>query len=167
MDFCALLFNDDADSCEAVKRRAGSTIGTLAEAIRSQGLQGGTDDLAKATMLGSPTLFFQTGANNIQFISFLYQDVLGRPVDTQSLHLSSNALAFGLTRGQLALDVLSTPEADLVEASNLYQTLLRRNADPAGLSFFANMLQRGTSDEAVIATMVSSDEYYQNAQAGF
>jgi Domain of unknown function (DUF4394)/Calx-beta domain/Domain of unknown function (DUF4214) len=130
-------------------------------------LQGGTDDLAKATMLGSPALFFQTGANNVQFISFLYQDVLGRPVDTQSLLLSSNALAFGLTRGQLALDVLSTPEADLVEVSNLYQTLLRRNADPGGLSFFANMLQRGTSDEAVIASLVSSNEYYQNAQAGF
>ena len=130
-------------------------------------LQGGTDDLAKATMLGSPALFLQTGANNTQFISFLYQDVLGRPVDSPSLLVSSNALATGLTRGQLALDVLSTPEADVVEVANLYETLLRRSADPGGLSFFANMLQRGTSDETVIASLVSSNEYYQNAQAGF
>ena len=130
-------------------------------------LQGGTDALAKATMLGSPALFVQTGANNTQFINFLYQDVLGRPADGQSLLLSSNALALGLTRGQLALDVLSTPEADLVEVANLYQSLLRRAADPAGLSFFATMLQRGTSDETVIAALVSSNEYYQDAQAGF
>jgi hypothetical protein len=130
-------------------------------------MQGGTDSLTNATMLGSPTFFLQTGANNVQFINYLYTNFLGRPVDSPSLLFSSQSLALGLTRGQLALDVQSTVEADQFEVAQLYQRLLRRGADGTGLNFFTNSLQRGTSDEVVIAQLVASDEYYQNAQSGF
>ncbi len=130
-------------------------------------LNGGTDEITKATMLGSPTLFQLTGSNRAQFINFLYLDLLGRPVDPAALLVSSTALATGLTNGQLAIDVAVTPEAQTATVARYYQTLLRQSADAAGLTYYSNLLQRGLRDEVVIASLVSSDEYYQDAQAGF
>ena len=147
-------------------------FGTLPDALTLSSqvqlmLQGGSDDLAKATLLGSPALYQQVGGTPASFINFLYLDLLGRPVDPPGLALFTHALAVNLPKGQLALNILLTRENDQLEVVRLYQTLLRRGADGAGLTYYTDFLQRGIRDEVVIANLVASDEYYQNAQAGF
>jgi Domain of unknown function (DUF4214) len=70
----------------------------------------------------------------------------------------------------VALAIVNSPEhfADFV--SNEFVQFLRRPADPVGLSFFVNQLERGLSPETVEAAFVSSPEYildHGNTVGGF
>src|SRR5262249_5124794 len=58
-----------------------------------------------------------------------------------------------------ALAILASRESDTLEVRNLYTQYLRRAADPGGLNNFVNALQAGLPNEAVIATLVGSQEF--------
>jgi len=68
-----------------------------------------------------------------------------------------------MSRTMVARAVLSSRESDMLEVQGFYSLYLRRPADSTGLNFFTNLLQQGVSDEAVIAMLLSSDEYVAKA----
>ncbi len=71
-----------------------------------------------------------------------------------------NELAAGASRTQVADQIFASSEYLKDEVNNLYERLLNRAADPGGLSAFVQLLQDGGRDEAVIAALAVSAEYF-------
>jgi hypothetical protein len=142
---------------------------------------GGTDEQVAAALAGSQEYFQNRGgASNNGFLTALYQDVLNRAIDTGGLQTFTQLLANGTTRTQVAAILLSSTEYLTNLVQGIYVKYLRRAADPSGLSGFVTALQiqQGsvqslvpgvgvnaglTTDEAVIALMVGSQEYFNLA----
>jgi len=128
-------------------------------------LNGGGTNEQVATALAGSQEFSQTqgGGTNAGFLNALYQDALGRPVDANGLAAWENALAQSTTRGQVATAIFGSSEyrQDLVQ--NFYERFLHRPADMGGLATFTNLLASGAPDEALIAQLVESLEYYDEA----
>ena len=56
--------------------------------------------------------------------------------------------------------LLGSPEYRARLVNDSFQRLLGREADPAGLGFFAAALGQGAHDDAVVAALAGSDEYF-------
>jgi hypothetical protein len=123
---------------------------------------GGTDEQLAATIAGSLEYFQnQGGGTNDGFLKALYQDVLGRAIDTSGQMTFSQALLAGMSRVQVAAALYTSPEYRQNLVEGYYMTYLRRAADSGGLNTFVSALQSGATDENVIAAIVGSDEYFQ------
>jgi hypothetical protein len=121
---------------------------------------GGTLQQLEAQIAGSGEYFqVRGGGTNDGFLDALYQDALGRSVDTDGRTGWDGALANGTTPAQVAAAVLASPEflQDLVQG--LYQQFLHRTADTAGLNSWVANLEQGMSDNQVIAAFLGAEEY--------
>jgi hypothetical protein len=99
---------------------------------------------------------------NQQFVSQVYHDLLGRPVDPAGLEGFSAALDQGISRAQVVQLIEHSAEFRGVEIQNLYATLMHRPPDPAGLSAFESFLAQGATVEQVETQLLSSSEYFQS-----
>src|SRR5439155_10881365 len=93
------------------------------------------------------------------FLGAVFQDMLGRNIDTSGATTLGLLLARGAPRAEVVTMILHSPEANQVLVSGLYQRFLRRPVDPTGLSTFVPALQNGIREEDVLAAVISSDEY--------
>jgi PKD repeat protein len=126
--------------------------------------QGGTEQQIAALLAGSNEYFtVRGGGTNDGFLTALYQDALGRAVDTAGRAAWDQALASGTTRQQVAAAIFASGEYDTDLVQNYYQTYLGRAADTAGLNSFVGSLQNGATDESVILAIVTSNEYFARA----
>ena len=123
---------------------------------------GATGEQAEALILASPE-YFQTrgGGSNAGYATALFQDLLGRNIESAALSNAKSVLAAGGSRIALAQAVLASPESDAREVSGLFQQLLRRDPDTGGLATFTAALHGGASDEQAAANIAGSDEYFQ------
>ncbi len=122
---------------------------------------GGTLEQVAAMLVGSPEYLALHGAGTDAFLGALYEDALGRPADAGGLAAFGQALAGGMSRAQVAALILSSAEyqGDLVQAG--FQAVLGRPADPATeVPLFVNELQRGGSDQLVLAQILGSQEAF-------
>ncbi len=108
-----------------------------ADAVGLQGFTsflggGGTLEQLASFLVGSPEYFDLHGDSNEAFLSALYEDALGRQADPAGLAGFEQALAGGMSRGQVASVILTSAEYqnDLVQAD--FQSLLGRQARPRG-----------------------------------
>jgi hypothetical protein len=90
----------------------------------------------------------------------VYQDALGRAVDATGLASWTAALQKGMTRAQVASAIFGSLEYQQDLAQGLYQQFLSRPADASELSAAVKALQGGARDEAVIADLVDSAEFF-------
>jgi ELWxxDGT repeat protein len=96
----------------------------------------------------------------------LYEAALGRAPDIGGQGAWSSALASGATPTQVAQQLVTSAEflkdygnlspSDFV--STLYQNVLHRAADPAGLQSWTNALQQGASEASVVVGFADSLE---------
>ena len=129
---------------------------------------GASDEQLKADVIGSGEYWATQGGGTLDgFLSALYRDVLGRPIDPAAEVAFSHALAAGATRVNVALDVLTSVEARQDLIGSLYEQLLHRPVDAAGLQMFSALLASGGTDEDVMAAIVGSDEYFGNVPGSF
>jgi hypothetical protein len=130
----------------------------------SQMMSGVTDEEVIAALVGSPE--YQAVwriTTPAELIDQMYHDLLGRPptpADSerwQNVLSSSNAMT-------VALDIESSTEyrSDLI--AQLYQDDLDRLPDPTGVSHFLGLLAGGDTDEQVIAQLVGSAEFLDDAE---
>jgi hypothetical protein len=121
---------------------------------------GGTLERLEADVAGSAEYYQNRGGGtNAGFVSALYQDALGRPVDSSGQMSWSQALASGTSPGEVAATVFASPEFLQDVVQGFYQKFLGRAADANGLSYWVAALQLGTRDEQIIAAFVGSAEY--------
>lgn len=124
-------------------------------------LQGVTVEQISAVLIGSDEFYVvQGGGTNDGFLNALYQDALGRPIDAGGLAWWNSVLAAGVSRTQVAVQILATTEYRQDVVQTAYQQLLGRAADPSGLAYWTNALNVGATDQQLNAALAGSDEYY-------
>jgi autotransporter-associated beta strand protein len=124
---------------------------------------GMTDEQVAASLAGSPEYYNVRGGGTVNgFLDALFHDALNRAVDPSGRQSFTQALAFNVSRQQVAASVLGSPEYQSDLVTNYYNTYLHRSPDPNGLAAWVNALAHGTTDETVIASIIGSDEYFNN-----
>jgi hypothetical protein len=104
--------------------------------------------------------------DNTQFVTLLYNNVLGRAPDTAGLNGWVGLLASGYTRGQVLLGFSDSVEyqaamANKVFVTMMYAGMLRRTPEPTGFNGWVGFLDAATlTREEVINGFFLSTEYH-------
>jgi hypothetical protein len=114
----------------------------------------------RETIVRSPEYFQHHNNSNSDFVTALYQDGLGRPLDPVGQGGAIPALNFGFSRAQLVKMVMTSPEGAQAVAQSYYNLLLHRRADDGGLAQTAADVQRGVSEDQIQVRIAASDEYF-------
>jgi hypothetical protein len=149
-----------ADDYRRLLHRDGSYAELLGWA--SQLAAGATQQGVAAALIGSNEYYILHGGTAAGFLNGLYVDALSRP-DSEGAWLGP--VLQGALRSTVAYNVLNSPEGLLKDVSADYERYLGRSAagDP-GAAGLANALAHGASEEAVVATLLGSDEYLARQQ---
>jgi hypothetical protein len=101
---------------------------------------------------------------NSQFVSLVYQNVLGRAPDASGLAFWTGRLGAGMSRGDMMAAFSESPEYRAVIGNEVYVTMmyggmLRRSPDPGGFSFWVGYMDGGKSGLDLIAGFLAAPEY--------
>jgi len=128
-----------------------------------------TDDSGSVTLNGTANIQEELlpggtrGTADQRFLSEVYRDMLGRPIDPQGLATWTAALNSGASRNQVVRNIQNAPTLeyrdDQVQA--IYHQYLHRAAEATALQNDAAFLQNGGTPEQLIDIVVSSPEYNQ------
>jgi hypothetical protein len=103
--------------------------------------------------------------NNTQYVTLVYNNVLGRAPDNDGLNFWVNQLNTAQhTRGQVMLAFSESPEYQAVSFSKVYVTMiyvgmLRRSPDDGGFNFWTGYMNSGNSGLALIDGFLAASEY--------
>jgi hypothetical protein len=122
--------------------------------------QGGTDEQLAIMLVGSDEYYALHGGTADGFLSGLFQDALGRPIDAATKTTFEAALAGGTSRAQLAAVVFGSQEHHSEVVESAYANLLERPADSTGNAYWSAQLDDGVTDEELITLIASSAEYF-------
>jgi hypothetical protein len=100
------------------------------------------------------------------FLTHLYQDVLKRPVDPAGFALFGSQLDSGTPPGSVALSILQSLEYRTMLVRSFYLSFLHRSPSPEELVAGLAALVGGLSDEGLEASLLGSEEYFQNRGGG-
>ncbi len=106
------------------------------------------------------------GSADDRFLSELYSDLLGRPIDLEGLNYWRGVLQISSSRGIVAAALEETNEFRSVEVQRLFSRYLGRTAEPAADSYFARALAHGETETQIAASLLASTEYFQTRGAG-
>jgi hypothetical protein len=107
-----------------------------------------------------------------RFVNRLYEDFLHRSAyaDSTSSYwvnylesLEQQWYALATARSIVTSGITSTTEARNDVVNQMYLAFLKRSADPAGLSYWEGQLANGATEEQVMAGLLSSGEFQQDA----
>jgi Domain of unknown function (DUF4214) len=125
-------------------------------------LQAGvSENQVETAFLASDEYFSHHGGAPAPWLEGIYHDVLGRQADPGGLTSWALVLENGASRQQVALDIVTSAEAETGLATAAYFNLLQRLPDPAGLAGWVTALQHGLRPSGLLAALASSDEYIQ------
>lgn len=122
---------------------------------------GNTVEQLTSLVVGSHEYYTNRGGGtNDGFLTVLYQDALGRPVDSGARHYFDSLLAGGAARSQVAAAVFASDEylGDL--GAQIYLDLLERPVDTGAKTFWISEVHHGLHDEQIVAAVCASDEYF-------
>ncbi|HQU41769.1 MAG TPA: DUF4214 domain-containing protein, partial [Pirellulales bacterium] len=145
----------------------------LGRAADAMGLQywsaylydGGTIEGMSQALLGSQEYYqARGGGTDSGFVSALFEDALGRAINSGDLAYFEGLMGNGMSPSDIAALVLNSDEYHRLRVDSLFEQFLDRPADLDALAFFAGELEGGETDEMVISQLISSDEYYDRAQ---
>ncbi len=122
--------------------------------------QGGIYEQVKAGVLGSAEYYSLVGGTNFSFLNAVYAQALNRPLDEAGRVFWGTALAQGVSREQVAFQLLVSAEAQQVKVASTYLTILGRPLDPVGSTFWVNALVNGARNEDLFGGVVGSDEFF-------
>jgi len=106
-------------------------------------------------------------------VDFLYHEILHRPADAVGLSYYSTLLRNGqMTENELRSVLANSDEALSMEMKpidqlsnetkntidDLYEKVLLRKADPAGMQYFGNLLEKGISSDEIRTKLLESKE---------
>jgi hypothetical protein len=104
-------------------------------------------------------------ASNSDFITALYNDILGRQPASSEITFWSNELGSGLSRPDVIQATLGSTEGLSRSVNGFYSIFLARPSDAPGLAAWVNTIQSGTSLKAVASLFAASPEYASRANA--
>jgi subtilisin-like proprotein convertase family protein len=128
---------------------------------------GASLDTISQAFAQSPEFIATYGSlSNRDFVTLLYNNVLGRPPDQGGLDFWTGKLDSGeLTRGQVMLGFSESDEYKGTSFNKVYVTMiyvgmLRRAPDQGGFDFWVNALNNGASGLQLIQGFLNSVEYH-------
>jgi len=126
-------------------------------------LMNGVSELTiRQIILGSAEYWSIHGSTAAGFVQALYNDVVGRSYNgTEASYWIT--LAKSGNRAAVLGGLTGSWEANSVIVGNLYQTLLHRSPDPAGLAGWVNFLQATGNWSYVINLFGASIEFYNDS----
>ncbi len=122
---------------------------------------GGTFALLEANLMGSAEYYVRRGGGSATgFLVAAFHDTLMAAPTAGQLLVGEQLLGDGLPRNLVAGLLLARVEAQAERVAGYYETFLHRVPDLPGWVGHTTALQRGLSDEAVLALILGSDEYF-------
>jgi hypothetical protein len=121
---------------------------------------GVTFEQVRLNFIGSPEYFTHHNSSPSDTIDALYLDTLGRSDSNDP-----DGKAFWLSHfnvNTIASQFLFSPEGRAHLVTSYYSSILNRGFDQIGLDYWTNAILHGASDEDVITTFLSSQEFYQS-----
>lgn len=113
----------------------------------------------RAGFVGSAEFHQDAGGTDRAWVTRLYEVVLDRmPGDSEVDHWA-RVLAGGASRAAVARGFLYSTENLTTLVNGYYVDLLDRSIDPSGQATWVRLIQTGTREEQIIASIVSSPEY--------
>ena len=129
-------------------------------------LRSGVSELDVARMFLESSEYQSRHSSNTSFISALYVDLLGRPVDNATLTNWDHALQNGMSRDTLIRIILTSDEMFLKIIDENYQNILHRTANPGEEQAWLISLKNGTvSPGNLTEQILASLEFYTMAVA--
>ncbi|WP_034661285.1 DUF4214 domain-containing protein [Cellulomonas sp. KRMCY2] len=124
-------------------------------------MQGGmTIAQMESGFIASDEYYAAAGGTPEAWVDALYNDVLWRNASDAEIASWVGVLAAGGSRSQVAMGFLLSTEHLTDVVATYYWQLLGRDIDAAGKSSWVTILGAGGRDEAVIGSIIASDEYY-------
>ena len=117
----------------------------------------------QAILAGSGEYYALHGGTNTSYLTALYPDLLGRPIDAPGMTKYLAFLNAGGSPQTVVLTILTSPEGFSATATKIYQSLLGRTPDQTSLTNMVNILSSGGTENDLIGILASSDEYFQAA----
>lgn len=105
-----------------------------------------------------PRLLMST-ADNSAFLQTVTLELTGALPDAATLNSQLNNLANGISRGQIAGQLLFSPASIQLLVKSLYQQHLNRNADPGGLAAFTSQLTTNGEESVIVSLLTASNEF--------
>lgn len=122
---------------------------------------GGTFEQIERTIYGSQEYYVtQGGGSMMGFLESLYEDVLGRPVDSMGGQAFGLMMVRNVSHETIAGYLQHSLEGMQRSVALLYQDHLERNADAAGLAFWVNQLPFHEGSDLVRSFILGSDEFF-------
>jgi uncharacterized protein YkwD len=123
-------------------------------------LSSGADQRAAVQLIVASDEYFNAG-QAILWLNSLYQNILGRNGDNVAeVGAWLAVLNSGVDRTNLATALAGSVEAETRTVTTLYQRLLGKQPDPAGLIVSVHLLQAGSHVTDVVNMIVSSQAYF-------
>ena len=116
--------------------------------------------------VSSTTVRAPIACDPAKFIARAYQDVLGRPIDPSGQAYWLGQMKNGVTRTQVANQLLRSVEHSNARVQNMFTTYLHRPAGGSDIAAFSSMLQHGTPAEDVRTAILASPEYFNSRGGG-
>src|SRR5262249_51483412 len=120
--------------------------------------RGGNFDELQAHILSSEEAF-QLAGSNTAWLQLAYNKALGRSATPEELRGPLTALNAGASRFTIALGIFQSVEADRFTVQGFYVDFLNRRSDPQGLPGWWMNLNRGVSQQEVMASFLATEEY--------
>ena len=128
----------------------------------TQMADGLTDAQFAASVLGSPEAFTHNGANDKQLLDAFYLTLLDRSGEPSGEDFWLEQLNAGSSNGAVALAFTTSAEFDKDQASTDYTMLLHRLPSADELASALTLLQKGGTQEELVAQITSTSEYIDN-----
>jgi uncharacterized delta-60 repeat protein len=128
----------------------------------------GPTEQFRAGLLVSPEYFHGHGNSDPGWVDSLYTHLLGRLPDALGAATTLQAVRIGYIgpRQAAAATLLAGDEYKRDLVSGYYNQYLNRSASPGEIDGWVQLLRQGATDEQILASIVSSDEYYKRAGGG-
>lgn len=117
------------------------------------------EDLVEARFLGSNEFLARAGGTFQGWLGAVYQDVLGRGLDSTGQAVWTSALLGGSPLPAIALNILRSFESDARIIGQVYTSLLRRAPDSLGQASWSIQLTAGLTEAAFQTQVAASPEY--------
>ena len=152
----------DLPAVQLVQLPAGSTVFS----VRHQYLDNHQPGTSFTPFWINLTVTDTSGANNLDFLSAIFQDLLRRPMAPSEQTFYLNYLSQGGARSGVVGNLTGATEYRQRLVGDYYQKFLHRPADSSGLSSGVSFLAAGGTDEQFISTLTGSAEYFSNRGGG-
>lgn len=148
-----------------IRRNIASALATPSSSTSNMKTTSAFDYESNSSVSINPVKYIYTKQMATDFVTNLYQNILGRNPETTGLNNWVNRLMTGTSQSTIVASFYNSKEFQNKNYSNeqfvekLYNGCLQRNSDIGGKSHFVTLLNNGRSRSDIISSFAKSQEF--------